>query len=275
MRASRTVNRLRRARESRGYALLAALLLVALVSLAAGIAVQSQRQNAQREREAQLLFIGGEFRRALQSYHSYPAGGQQYPASLDDLVLDRRAPVVVRHLRKVYADPMTGEKDWVLQLQQGRIVGVHSRSTDMPLQHAGFSKENQGFASAEHYAQWTFMAVAGLASGSLAEASALGPGSANGAGSATPAVTGNSGTPSVPGSEAPGTNVTGGPTSPPGDGNPAPPPTPTIGSVGDCRQNYIFTQNNCNDKPPPMGTDYASCRAALQDAYNSCVASFQ
>ena len=261
------------ARACRGYALMAALLLVALVSLAAGIAVQSQRQKAQREREAQLLFIGGEFRRALQSYHNYPGGGQQYPTSLDDLVLDKRAPVALRHLRKIYPDPMTGDKDWVLQRQQGRIVGIHSRSTDMPLQHAGFSREYQDFAKAQRYAQWTFMAVAGIAAASLSETNASAPAAA-GSGAGAPTVGGNSSAPASSGGDNVVLTTGGGATGSPGEAN-LPPPAPRIGTMGDCIQNFVFAQNNCNDKPPPMGTDYASCRAALQAAYQSCAASLQ
>ena len=107
------------------------LMLFAVAALGFGLARFGSLWSitAQRAREAELLFIGGEFARALASYQAAqpddPAPG---PATLDALLIDPRVPVVRRHLRRVYRDPMTGAADWIVERQDGRIVGLRSRS---------------------------------------------------------------------------------------------------------------------------------------------------
>jgi hypothetical protein len=145
----------------RGYALVFALMMVAAASLAAMVAVVGRETEAQREREAQLLFVGDQYRRALASYAGIaPSGGATtYPAKLDELLEDKRITNPVRHLRQLYVDPMTGSADWQLELQQGRIVGLHSNSTKVPLRHANFPDRYGAFASAHSYADWHFSAA--------------------------------------------------------------------------------------------------------------------
>ncbi len=158
----------------RGYALIAALLMVLAASLAAALAVHCAQTEAQREREAQLLFVGDQYRQALRSYYlQRPAGGaQQYPETLEALLADTRFAHPARHLRRLFVDPMTGRADWVVERSQGRIVGLHSRSEAVPLRHANFSSVDAGFSSAETYAQWTFSAP--VAAGTAAPAATAG-----------------------------------------------------------------------------------------------------
>jgi hypothetical protein len=71
--------------------------------------------------------------------------------------------VTLRHLRRIYPDPMTGKADWVLVTAGERIVGVHSRS-----EHSSFKRyfedADAAFNGTEHYAQWVFRADTGTAS---------------------------------------------------------------------------------------------------------------
>ena len=100
-----------------------------------------------RDREAELTFRGLAIASAIASY--WAAGGaaggatsattsedqqRRLPNALQDLLEDRRGPVPLRHLRQLYADPYTGQPDWVLiRPIEGTgltgIAGVHSRAS--------------------------------------------------------------------------------------------------------------------------------------------------
>ena len=118
----------RRAPQGFTYGLL--LFSVALMGAAlAGLGTQWQ-VAAQREREAELLFRGLQIRDALQRFHALtPAGARPLPLALDELLADDRGLEPRFHLRRLYADPFSGQADWaLLRLADGGIVGVHSRS---------------------------------------------------------------------------------------------------------------------------------------------------
>ena len=64
----------------------------------------------QADREAELLFRGQAYRRAIESY--YRANGV-YPRALEDLLKDPRFPSK-RHIRSLYPDPMGKGQAWLL-----------------------------------------------------------------------------------------------------------------------------------------------------------------
>ncbi len=142
----------------RGFTYVGLLLAVALAGVGLATAGTLWTAAAVSEREAQLLFVGDQYRRALESYAAQtPAGGHRFPASLDELLDDRRWPRTHRHLRRHYADPFTGDRDWVLIREpQGRIIGLHSRATTQSKKRAGFPPQYESFASATRYSEWTF-----------------------------------------------------------------------------------------------------------------------
>lgn len=134
-----------------GFAYLLLLLAVALIGLAAAAAVSLGASMARRDAERELLAIGAEFEQALRSY----GGGG--PASLQDLLRDPRAPATRRHLRQIYADPLTGRSDWGLVTDaQSRIIGIHSLAEGMPIQRDNFPANWAVFADAQGYRQWVF-----------------------------------------------------------------------------------------------------------------------
>jgi len=74
--------------KARGFTLIELLTTVAIVAPLASIAApygQLYSHAAQREREAELLFIGGQFRDAIASYYNRGPGAKAYPKKIDDL----------------------------------------------------------------------------------------------------------------------------------------------------------------------------------------------
>ena len=141
-----------------GFAYLWVLMLVALMGLSLTITAEVDSTASQREREKALLSIGREFREAIGRYHASRLEGEKgaYPKSLDDLLLDPRAPGTLRHLRKIYVDPMTGKAEWGLVMVSGRLVGVHSLSDKKPIKQAGFEAVDQSFEYRMRYSEWLF-----------------------------------------------------------------------------------------------------------------------
>lgn len=141
----------------RGFSYIGLLLLIAIIGAGLAVVGEVWHTEAKREKELELLFIGGQFKQAIDSYvHSSPGDANQYPARLEDLLLDNRFPLARHHLRKIYADPFTGTTDWGLVKQRGRITGVYSRSADKPLKRKGFPAEYDSFTDAGSYKDWVF-----------------------------------------------------------------------------------------------------------------------
>lgn len=148
----------RRPRGERGAALLLAMFLVAIMGVLLAVAGRVWHTDMQREREAQLLFAGAEYARALGRYAAAtPPGMPSSPERLEQLLLDQRQPVPTRHLRRLYRDPITDSPDWGLVKSGDRIAGVYSLGAGVPLKQAGFPGATAEFAGAGSYAEWRFV----------------------------------------------------------------------------------------------------------------------
>ncbi|CAK9889124.1 MULTISPECIES: type II secretion system protein [Pseudomonas] len=142
-----------------GFTYLGVLLLIAVTGMALAATGTLWSTVAQRERERELLWVGGQYAQALRSYFRSSPGLAQYPQSLDELLEDARYPNPKRHLRKLYPDPITGSDDWgLLRSIDGRITGVYSRCEAMPLKRTGFAAQWSEFEGLEHYSDWQFVA---------------------------------------------------------------------------------------------------------------------
>ncbi len=141
-----------------GFTYMGLLMVVAIAGIGmAGVGIV-WHQDAQREREKELLFIGQAYRNAIGSYYeNSPSTAKQFPQNLQDLLLDTRFPTVKRHIRQLYADPFARDKDWQLVMQQGQITGVYSSSTLKPIKKVGLPPEFEAFDSAEKYEEWRFV----------------------------------------------------------------------------------------------------------------------
>lgn len=138
---------------------LAALLIIGILAEAAST-VSSRLVRV--EREAELLFRGQAYQRAIRSY--YEAGNpiKQYPRNLEDLLTDPRFPKR-HHLRALYRDPMAQDDvgQWLLvRAADGGIAGVASSSKEEPLKKANFPKGLEKFTAAKTHSDWIFEADA-------------------------------------------------------------------------------------------------------------------
>lgn len=118
-----------------GFAYMALLVVIAASLLALNAAMPDIYQQAKREREAQLLFIGQQYSHAIRLFYENPhVVIKRYPESLDELLVDDRTPRPMHHLRKLYKDPITGSSEWgLVKNEERQIMGVFSLSEGKPL----------------------------------------------------------------------------------------------------------------------------------------------
>jgi type II secretory pathway pseudopilin PulG len=147
----------RRTAPRQGLVLLALLILLALAGLGALVGLDIWAISRQQAREQELLFIGKQYTDAVAHYYFSAPNGQPktLPGSLADLLTDNRYAVPVRHLRRVYLDPMTGQADWAFE-RVGCGVEVHSLSQAVPLKQAGFAPSLAHLTGQQAYSAWRF-----------------------------------------------------------------------------------------------------------------------
>lgn len=147
------------AERERGFTYLGVLFLVVLMGAALASTGQLWSVASQRVRERELLWVGGQYARALRSYYRSSVGVAQYPRRLEDLLEDNRVPTVRRHLRRLYPDPITNSLDWgLVRSIDGGITGVYSRSERQPMKTSGFAPPWTDFAGVTSYSGWQFVA---------------------------------------------------------------------------------------------------------------------
>ena len=139
---------------SRGFTLIAGLITIAVMGAGLAAIAGFASHAMQREKEAELLFVGNQYREAIGSYFRKE---QTYPTELAVLLEDRRYPMPVRHLRKLYRDPITNGTDWgLVKAPEGGIMGVHSKSEKPPIKTGNFLSRDRAFGEAKTYADWQF-----------------------------------------------------------------------------------------------------------------------
>lgn len=154
---------LRRPPRVGGFTYLAVLAMIAIMGIALAVTGEVWHIALKREKERELLFVGDQFRRAINSYYAHtPATGHSQLKSLEDLLRDPRYPSVQRHLRRIYADPVSGRTEWgLVKGEDGEIFGVHSLSEEEPMKKFNFSAEDRNFEGKMKYADWVFMQSSG------------------------------------------------------------------------------------------------------------------
>lgn len=121
-------------RPARGFTYLMLLWWVAIGSIMLAALGQQWSLESRRQKEIELVFRAEQIRDAIQSYYdATPVEPKLLPTSIDDLLEDRRGPVLKRHLRQHWTDPITGGKEWGLVMAGPFLRGVYSTSKQHPL----------------------------------------------------------------------------------------------------------------------------------------------
>lgn len=156
------LHRRRTAREP-GFTYLGLMVIIAVMGIVLAATGEIWHMALKREKEHELLFVGDQFRRAINQYYQHsPLKPRRLPMSLDDLLKDPRYPGTQRYLRKIYIDPITGDSKWGLVTgPAGEIFGVYSLSEDEPIKKSNFSSADSSFEGKTKYAEWVFMAAPG------------------------------------------------------------------------------------------------------------------
>lgn len=141
----------------RGFTYLAALFIIAFMGVAAMATGTMWHTANMRERETELLHVGNAYRKAIERY--YLASAQRrYPPSLEAMLKDARQPATQRYLRRLYPDPITGSSEWgIVKGPDGGVMGVYSKSEDVPLKRTGFRLRDRDLEAAKTYADWKFI----------------------------------------------------------------------------------------------------------------------
>lgn len=155
-------------KQSSGFAYVMLLVAVAVLSVFAAGSLQLGSQLSRQHAEQALLDVGGEFQRALYSYSGTTATGNggggnaaanlaRGPRTIEELLRDGRTASTKRHLRQLYADPMTGSTQWgVIKDPAGFILGIYSKSSERPIKQTNFDMLQAHFEDAESYSKWIF-----------------------------------------------------------------------------------------------------------------------
>ena len=124
-----------RRRESRGMVLAIVMLAATLLLVALSAAVPSVYQEGQREREAELIFRGTQYARAIALFHKQ---FNRYPVSVKELIQTNG----MRFLRQEYRDPMDAKGKW--RFIHVNAAGVLLDSLNQPLPNLNNSNSSFG-----------------------------------------------------------------------------------------------------------------------------------
>lgn len=137
-------------KRQQGFTYLAILFFVGVAGLGLAAFGESWSHARQREKEAELIWIGEQFRQAIGLYYHRSTGPvKRYPEKLEDLLEDKRYLTVQRYLRKVYVDPLTGKSEWgMVPAPGGGVMGIYSLAAAKPI---------RSIAGATSFRDWQFI----------------------------------------------------------------------------------------------------------------------
>jgi type II secretory pathway pseudopilin PulG len=141
-----------------GFTYLSLLIFMAILATLSATVLQTGAAMQRRLAERELLETGRRLSAALESYSL--GGGQAAPQSMQDLLRDPRFPKrLLRHLKRMEVDPITGSEEWgIVRGPNGKdIVGFYSLSEDKPQQTTDFPEALEAFEGMSRYKDWVFV----------------------------------------------------------------------------------------------------------------------
>ena len=138
---------------TRGFTYLALLLWLAIGGVAMAAWGTQWSVAAEREREREMIFRGGQIRAAVAAYWAAQEP-HELPPTPESLLVDRRGNIPRHHLRRLYADPFAdraaglpgadvaaaGGWQWIADPAPGRLTGVASQRHELRYLHPGSSR---------------------------------------------------------------------------------------------------------------------------------------
>ena len=139
-----------------GFTYLGMLALLMVLLLWSGVAMQVSQTMLRRDKEAELLFIGNQYRLAITSF--YLSMGR-FPTALEELLNSTpKADKPKRFLRRIYRDPITGKSEWgLVKNPSGGIQGIYSLSELTPIKQSKFEPIDTTFTGSLKYSDWKFV----------------------------------------------------------------------------------------------------------------------
>lgn len=123
-----------RARQA-GSILIILVLMVVVVQIAAWKARPVMATSLKRAKEKELKFVLKEFKRGILRFKKF---NNRYPMKVEDLVSSPHP----RYVRQLYADPMTGKREWGVERDKTgtQIIGVKSLSKEKSMAGVEYSR---------------------------------------------------------------------------------------------------------------------------------------
>lgn len=150
--------RIQAGKSQEGVAYLTVLITVAILGISLAAAGTLWETASRRDKEAELLFVGEQYRRAIQQYYEGSPGEKRYPQALEDLLLDSRYPGTRRYLRRLYRDPLAQHGKWgLIAAPEGGLMGVYSLAPGQSFKQGNFPRDLVRFEGQGLYSGWRFM----------------------------------------------------------------------------------------------------------------------
>lgn len=128
-----------------GYALIALMITVAVILVSLSAAIPSLYQEAQRQREQELIFRGNQYARAIFLFQQKMG---RYPVSVKEMVQSNG----LRFLRKPYRDPMTRGGNWrfIHATASGVLIDSRTQSLTPGTQPPGTGPSGSSFGGSSN-----------------------------------------------------------------------------------------------------------------------------